>query len=329
MRIYHPLWTHAGAILLVLVMVAIWIGVWPLPDTVPIKWNPDGSPRDWAPGWSLPVAWLFANLLMLVLGIAWDGLWAQHESRKRFNPFCLIDELMLVHLLRCEVAVATAVSHPQFRMGPAPTWTWALGALAVALAIVLEILRPVVPERLEAEDETSELGSDAMAWTAAGRPWVYWSIQNPAASRWLLPLLGAGMLFNGIVNHARIVPGVLAVLAGAMVLVMTGGFRTSVTPGRLTLRLGHLGIPLLRIPTREIVRTEVRKFSPLADFGGVGIRRARGITAFFLEGHWGVLLRTIAGKQYLIGTRRPEELVSVLNAAHAQATRASPADSLA
>ena len=137
------------------------------------------------------------------------------------------------------------------------------------------------------------------------------------------------MLFNGILNHGRSVPGVVAILGGAMVLVMTGGFRTSVTPGRLTLRLGHLGIPLLRIPTREIVRTEVRMFSPPADFGGIGIRRSRGITAFFLEGHWGVLLRTIAGKQYLIGTRRPEELVSVLNAAQAQATRGSPADSLA
>jgi hypothetical protein len=306
--------------LLILVMVVIWINVWPLPDTVPIKWNPDGSPRDWAPGWSLPVAWLFANLLMLVLGIAWDGLWSQHESRKWFNPFCLVDELVLVLLLRRVAAAATAASHPPFMLRPAPTWTWALGVFAVAVAIVLEILRPVVPELLEAEDETSELGSDAMAWTAAGRPWVYWSIQNPAASRWLLPVLGAGMLVNGILNHGRGVQGVIAVLAGAIALVMTGGFRTSVTPGRLTLRLGHLGIPLLRIPTREIVRTEIRTS---AAFLGIGIRRARGITAFFLDGQWGVLLRTIAGKQYLIGTRRPEELASVLNAAHAQATQGS------
>lgn len=130
------------------------------------------------------------------------------------------------------------------------------------------------------------------------------------------------MLVNGILNHGRGVQGVIAILAGAIALVMTGGFRTSVTPGWLTLRLGHLGIPLLRIPTRDIVRTEVRTSSA---FLGIGIRRARGITAFFLDGQWGVLLRTIAGKQYLIGTRRPEELVGVLKAAHAQATQGSPA----
>jgi hypothetical protein len=112
------------------------------------------------------------------------------------------------------------------------------------------------------------------------------------------------------------VASVVAIGAGLLVLlVVAGGFRVSVTPERLHLRSGLAGLPLLRLPITEIRTAESLRFSPLADFGGWGIRRNREMLAFFLEGDTGVKLTTRKGKRYLIGSARPERLVSVIRAA--------------
>ena len=66
---------------------------------------------------------------------------------------------------------------------------------------------------------------------------------------------------------------------------------------------------------KEITAAEPHVFSPLADFGGWGIRRNREMLAFFLEGNTGVKLSTKKGKRYLIGTANPERLSSVIRAA--------------
>ena len=75
------------------------------------------------------------------------------------------------------------------------------------------------------------------------------------------------------------------------------------------------GLPVLRLRLADIVDARVHTFSPIGDFGGWGIRRRNGVTAYFLEGNTGVLLRTSRDKKYLIGTDHPERLAAVLNAA--------------
>ena len=108
-----------------------------------------------------------------------------------------------------------------------------------------------------------------------------------------------------------------------MLAVCAGGLRAVVTPRRLVLRAGYLGLPLLRLTTTEIVDVSVPAFDPLRDFGGWGVRRGlcgelAGVWAFNLAGA-GVLVRTRKGRRYLIGSDRPEPLAAALNVARGAA----------
>jgi hypothetical protein len=200
------------------------------------------------------------------------------------------------------------------------SWTLSavLAAIALAGGVVLEWLRPHRPsdETLLAE-ESPDLAREVRARQENGQPWAYWESQNPRYARWLLPAFGLGLLVLGYQSwgDSRLA-SVVAVAAGLLVLlVASGGFRVTVTPEGLRLRSGLVGIPLLRLPMKEIQAAEPHRFSPVADFGGWGIRRNREMLAFFLEGTTGVKVTTTKGKRYLIGTATPERLAGVIRAA--------------
>ncbi len=100
-----------------------------------------------------------------------------------------------------------------------------------------------------------------------------------------------------------------------MLLLCYGGLRVSVTSERVEVRLGMIGLRLLRVPSSELAASEVRAFSPLGEFGGWGIRYNGRMWAFYWRGTRGVELRTKAGKQYLIGSDHPERLAAAITAA--------------
>ena len=86
-------------------------------------------------------------------------------------------------------------------------------------------------------------------------------------------------------------------------------------PGRMRVRMGVLGVRLLTLETADIAEAVVHSFSPLRDFGGWGIRGNRQMKAYFFSGRRGVKVRTRRGKQYLVGSDRPERLAAVIGAA--------------
>jgi len=64
----------------------------------------------------------------------------------------------------------------------------------------------------------------------------------------------------------------------------------------------------------DIASWEVRKYNPLKDYGGWGIRIGfgdRGM-AYNIKGNMGAIFHLKSGKRILIGTQRPEELRSAL-----------------
>ena len=64
-----------------------------------------------------------------------------------------------------------------------------------------------------------------------------------------------------------------------------------------------------------ISKVYVRKYSPLADYGGWGLRFSMSGQgkAYNVSGNVGLQLEFSNGKKLLIGTRKPDELSSVLN----------------
>ena len=69
-------------------------------------------------------------------------------------------------------------------------------------------------------------------------------------------------------------------------------------------------------PWSEIAHCEVRKYKPLLEYGGWGLRMGSGGTAFNVRGNLGLQLVIKGGKRVLIGTQKATELAGVLKSIH-------------
>lgn len=68
------------------------------------------------------------------------------------------------------------------------------------------------------------------------------------------------------------------------------------------------------IPWEDIDLIHVRKYSPILEYGGWGIRYGRSGKAFNVRGNYGIQIVKKNGKKLLIGTQRPEDASRQLSA---------------
>lgn len=89
--------------------------------------------------------------------------------------------------------------------------------------------------------------------------------------------------------------------------------RTAVTDTELSVSFGAL-FPLYRrrIALADIASAEAVTYSPIADYGGWGIRGFGSSVALNARGDRGVRLTLQDGRRVLIGSQRPEELAASL-----------------
>jgi hypothetical protein len=318
-RWYHTWWTHLPALALGMIGAGLFASVASVPGPVPVHFGLHGPDRYGAP-WEVPLAFVLAAFTILTISGAIDAMWAQYEGgQKRFNFLCLIDELTMTLLLGAAAGYVEWLRHPN---GPRVSWhplVWIAGVAAVVAAIVLERLRPTGPRGGRHPVDTAALVRDLSVRQAAGQRWVYWSDQAPLYVR-LMALLPIGLVILMIVDpRPRLMWLALAVaMVGA--LLVSGGFRTQVTPAGLVLRAGAWGPRFVRVAAADIAEAAACEFNPLRQFGGWGIRRGSlegwgGVWGYFLEGNTGVVIRTRKGKCYLIGAGDPESLLAVVNVA--------------
>jgi hypothetical protein len=320
-RLYHPLWTHFFALAGILITVYMLWRVWPqLPSSIPVQFDFSGTPIRHGARWELlgiPALMLFYLLGAVLL----DELWARQERRKTFNWLAPLDELIIGAMAGVWIGYLGAFFNRgygmmQFQLPWIPVLLVAGGA--VAGAVILELLRPWIPFPYQAESEdTSAIRAEIAQRVRSRERWVHWEAQNPA---WINAaiVLASAMMFAGAALSYKLAPFAAALLAAsavALVLLLTGGLRTAVTPDRIEIRLGLVGLRVFRLPLAAVAEVKLRNFAPLREFGGYGIRWNGKMTAYFFRGNRGVLLRTDAGKQYLIGSDRPERLAAVVEAA--------------
>jgi len=70
-----------------------------------------------------------------------------------------------------------------------------------------------------------------------------------------------------------------------------------------------------KIELTSLIKYQARTCSPIKEYGGWGIRFGQGGVAYNVSGNRGVQLVLAGGRQILIGSRRPEELVEAINLA--------------
>lgn len=315
LKFIHPLWTHTPAILALLAGVAFTIRAIPLPNPAPIHFTMSGQPDRYGSPW-MSTIWLAAiAILYLVLSVVLDEAWARQEERKTFNWISLFDDITIAALATVHITYVNMLASSDY-VYPFPWVLTALAAaLAVGIAIVLEKIRPY--RRFEtslAIEDVSHLEAELNRMVKSGQPLAYWEVQNPVYSRVLAVVVPLLMVVVAVTAWTE-VPwlSVLIALIGIALALVYGGFRTLVTREAVTVRMGLLGIRLLRLKREDIASAELHRFAPLKDFGGYGIRFNKEMKAYFLKGDRGVKITTRAGKKFLIGSDKPERLATVIN----------------
>jgi hypothetical protein len=267
----------------------------------------------------------FAPIGILVIGVSVliDELWARQEVRRSFNWMSLLDEAAIGFMLMLsygreyefynnEVGVFT------HRVGINTTLVFFI-AVMIAAALALELLRPPAErEAYVASDDAGAFESELQRRASSGQRISYFEGQNPGHLTVLVVVACAALVFAAVISWRAEMPWVslLSVVAAGTSTLLYGGVRVSVTSTLLDVRLGMLGIRLLTLPTAEIGGVAV---NGAAEQGKAEAAEAkREIGAFSLSGNRGVRIVTVVGRQYLIGSDRPERLAAVLRAVTAE-----------
>jgi hypothetical protein len=320
-KLRHPWWTHLPALGAVVLFIVYLIRDWPLPGHAATHFDASGLPNGYGSPWMVVGLTLGLSLLMIGISALLDELWARQERRKTFNWLSLLDEVTAGFMCGSAVSFMDYVKSGAERfLFP---WDYALifGLGAVALGVVLELMRPfngvpVSPAPAGAGTLTPEL-KERIRGTG---PFIFWSSQNPLYVTLLTTLLPLVMFAVAALSFST-APWVTAELIaiGLLLIILYGGLRVAVTRQDITVRFGLFGLRVLRLNMADIASSEVTDFSPIRDFGGYGIRFNREMKAYYMEGSRGVKLTLISGKKYLIGSGEAPLLAAIISALSAAA----------
>lgn len=128
----------------------------------------------------------------------------------------------------------------------------------------------------------------------------------------LLPLALAGPQAT---RHELAIVTVLVVAVDLAVLLFLGNMRTRVDTRGVLVTFGLFGWIRFRFGKRELASAHARRYRPLAEFGGWGIRGFGNRRALNMRGDEGVELhysRRGRDATVLVGSQRPRELEHAL-----------------
>ena len=134
---------------------------------------------------------------------------------------------------------------------------------------------------------------------------------QPFDQIWLWIILGLElMVFLGAVLLAG--APLISLLFGGIMIVITMAFMSKL---QLTSRIDSTGVNYRMsflhrkeqvIPWEDIDQIYVRKYSPIREYGGWGIRFGPSGKAFNVRGNYGIQVVKKDGKRVLIGTQAPD-----------------------
>jgi hypothetical protein len=146
--------------------------------------------------------------------------------------------------------------------------------------------------------------------------WI-WMLLIALSGLWLWELIQ--QVFMGIPFGNKPSPDLVIILTGIFPLLAILLFRlltleTIINEEGVAYRFKPFQRKPKLIKTTDIVRYEVKKYSPIKDYGGWGIRygSSRNGKAYNVSGNQGVLFELKNGKRFLLGTQKPSEIRSAL-----------------
>ena len=137
---------------------------------------------------------------------------------------------------------------------------------------------------------------------------------------WVLLILGSTLLgcclvlINSFTNSA---PKAMEFVALGIIIIVSILFwkfklRTKIDATGIKARFEPTSFFRKEFKWKEISKCYVRKYAPVAEYGGWGIRGLGKATAYNVSGNMGIQIFTKDKKNFLIGTNKPEEAERVL-----------------
>ena len=139
---------------------------------------------------------------------------------------------------------------------------------------------------------------------------VYREVQR-FRQRWLWGLFGGLALLMGLFGPVAALG--LAILGAVGVFIYSIRLRTEVRADGIYVQLWPLHQSYRQISWDEIEHYEARRYEPLREFGGWGIRWAPGKLAYSAGGNHGAWIQRTDERSILIGSQRAEEFVSAID----------------
>jgi len=145
---------------------------------------------------------------------------------------------------------------------------------------------------------------------------------------WLMRLMAASILvaaWAGQVTQAgaMAIMAAVALPAAIWVWLLSMTLITEVRPEGLYVRFKMLW-PERIIPYYQIVKVDAKRYRPIREYGGWGVRGIAPVKAFNVSGNRGVLLSLTDGQYLMIGSQRPDQLAAALQSGVARAHRRRP-----
>lgn len=314
-RLSNPLWTHLPSLGIIIAVIVYTIMSLPLPSQAATHFGFDGVPNDYGSPWMVfGIVIGISVLFTATFGIIYE-VWARQEKKKSFNWFCLM-VIFVGFMGGLNIGYVQYIKSGDVIFPfPWPIIGICVGAVVTA-AVIFELVRPFRPRPRESVvGDTKEMEKELEKKIKSDAKFIYWSSQNPfwvtLLSIAVPVIMVAAAIFAGFYIWWV---GLIVGISGASMIMMYGGLRVSVTREVITVSFGILGSNVLTLKTSDIATMELKEFSPIADFGGYGIRFSGKVSAYYLRGTRGVLFTMANGKQYLIGSDKPEELYAVVQA---------------
>lgn len=120
--------------------------------------------------------------------------------------------------------------------------------------------------------------------------------------------------FRNFDNPVLILFFLLAMFPIVFILILR--LDTRIDQEGITVKFSPIGFSRKFFPWKEIQEVYVRKYSPIAEFGGWGIRGIGRRKAYNASGNIGIQIVTTNKKAFLIGTQGPDAVRAVLKQYH-------------
>ena len=136
--------------------------------------------------------------------------------------------------------------------------------------------------------------------------WWLWAL--------LIPVVALPLILEGKAIFDDLATAVLAfgIPLGVLLLLGATNLKTTVSKEEINVRFVPFFINKT-VPWDELQQAYVRKYHPLREYGGWGLRFGISGRAYNIRGNQGLQLVFKNGKKLLIGTQKPDELATVIN----------------